>query len=152
MRHILTVFFLIFAINGKAQAVGSAAKHLGAGAVIGGIGGYTAHKIFKGQRGWIWVGAVGGGLAAGLAKETFYDQPRGASWETKDVLYTTLGGVLSGLALDLFFKNSRRPGGGGRKCGCLVVQTNDLEPSMLYYSKNGSGNISSEIEVSYLLK
>lgn len=152
MKCLLILFLIFFAIQATAQNGSSAVKHVGAGAVIGGIGGYAAYKLFKGQRAWTWVGAVGSSFAAGFAKETFYDRPRGAPWESQDVLFTTLGGVLSGVALGLIFKNSQRRGRGGRNCGCLVVKSNDVEPIIMDYSENGSGNIGSEIEVFYLLK
>ena len=153
MRCLLVLFLLVFTTKIIAQNGGNAAKHVGAGVVIGGIGGYAAHKVFKGQRRWTWVGAVGSSFAAGFAKETFYDRPRGATWESQDVLYTTLGGVLSGLTLDMIFKNSQRRGGGGRNCGCLVVQVDERETIVLpLYSENGSGNIGSVLEATYILK
>src|SRR6056297_1933780 len=116
----LIVVLVITCAFGHAQATANAAKHLGAGAVIGAAGGYAAHKVFKGQRGWTWAGAVGSSLAAGLAKET-YDKSTSGIWQTDDVLYTTLGGVISGLAMELLFNKSKRSGRGGlrKNCGCL---------------------------------
>lgn len=136
-----------------AQDFNNAAKHIGAGVVIGGVGGYAAHKIFPGQRGWTWAGAVGSSLAAGLAKET-YDKSNSGIWQTDDVLYTTLGGVISGLALELLLKNTyRRNGRTGKGCGCLVAdRTNNSIPVFLpIIMDKGSGNIQSEIQVSYFL-
>ncbi len=151
-------FFLIIAVfylGVYGQNTADAAKHFGAGIVIGGAGGYAAHKLFNGQRGWTWAGAVGSSLAASLAKEALYDQPRGAEWESRDVFFTTLGGVASGLVLDLLLKNNRRRGGGGkgRNCGCLVA-VNGTPPTgqtMLYF-ENGSRSIASVLEASYLLQ
>lgn len=153
MKSIVVVCFLVLMIRVTGQNVGNEAKHVGAGIVIGGIGGYSAHKLFHGQRGWTWAGAIGSSLAAGLAKETLYDQPRGAEWESKDILYTTLGGVLSGLALDLIFKNSRRRGRGGKKCGCLVAKLDNEDPKEFsVYNSNGSGDLSSELQAAYFLR
>lgn len=150
------IFLLLFSLNLNmihAQDFNNAAKHVGAGVVIGGVGGYAAHKIFPGQRGWTWAGAIGSSLAAGLAKET-YDKSNSGLWQTDDVLYTTLGGVISGLALELLFKNSyRRNGRSGRGCGCLVAYDFDKpNPYIPKISVNGSGNIQSEIQISYLLE
>ena len=151
-------FFLIvafFCLGVYGQNSADAAKHFGAGIVIGGAGGYAAHKLFNGQRGWTWTGAVGSSLAASLAKEALYDQPRGADWESRDVVFATLGGVVSGLALDLLLKNSRRRGGGrkGRNCGCLVTSVTALPTGQnTLYFENGSHNITSALEASYLLR
>ena len=153
LTSFLIVVLLYSGVYGQNNA--DAVKHLGAGIVIGGVGGYTAHKLFNGQRGWTWAGALGSSLAAGLAKEALYDQPRGTEWESRDVLFTALGGLVSGLALDLLLKNSRRRGGGGKKrnCGCLVATVigPSTDPSALYF-ENGSRDITSALEASYLLK
>src|SRR6056297_2524897 len=146
----LIVVLVISCAFGQAQATANAAKHLGAGAVIGAAGGYAAHKVFKGQRGWTWAGAVGSSLAAGLAKET-YDKSNSGIWQTDDVLYTTLGGVISGLALELLFKNTyRRSSRSGRNRGCLVAyENNSNSPFLPLVNENGSGSIQSEIQISY---
>ncbi|WP_419212188.1 hypothetical protein ACNR9Q_15780 [Maribacter sp. X9] len=153
-KPVVFLLLVFFTIHIQAQNSSDAAKHIGAGIVIGGVGGYAAHKLFEGRRGWTWAGAVGSSVAAGLAKEGLYDKPRGAAWETKDVLYTTLGGVISGMALDVLLRDSRRRSGGGRgkNCGCLVVQFDDKENDVLpLYNQNGSGDIASALQASYLL-
>ncbi len=83
-------------------------KHFAAGVVIGGIGGYAAHKIFKRtnngtNRFWTWTGAVGSSLAAGITKEAI-DKAEYGVWDNNDILFTTLGGIVSGLALELLIK------------------------------------------------
>lgn len=153
MKSILFLVVLIISTNLTAQDPGDAAKHIGAGVVIGVAGGFAAHKLTNGQRGWKWAGAVGSSLAAGLAKETFYDKPRGNEWEAKDVLYTTLGGVLSGMALDILTSNSRRRNGNGRKCGCLVAELDfNQELDLPTFVENGTGDITSELQAAYMLK
>ncbi|MEP2058704.1 MAG: hypothetical protein ABJJ05_12905 [Maribacter litoralis] len=152
MKIIILFFAFILSININAQDPGDAAKHIGAGVVIGVAGGYAAHKISNGQRGWKWAGAVGSSLAAGLAKEAIYDQSKGYEWETKDVLYTTLGGVLAGMAIDILTDNSRRRSGGGRSCGCLVAQLNAHKIQLPKFIKNGTGDITSELQAAYLLE
>ena len=151
-------FFLLFLCLNLSVSIGqdfnNAAKHVGAGVVIGGVGGYAAHKIFPGQRGWTWAGAVGSSLAAGLAKET-YDKSNSGLWQTDDVLYTTLGGVISGLALELLFKNTyRRNGRSGKGCGCLVADgSNYATPIFIpVVTEKSSGDIQSQIQVSFFLE
>jgi len=153
IKSVLFLFLLLSFSSIKAQSSADAAKHFGAGIVIGSVGGYAAHKLSNGQRAWTWVGAVGSSLAAGLAKETLYDQPRGASWETRDVLFTAIGGVVAGLALDVFLDNTRRRSGGGKNCGCLVTQLDfNKEINLPININNGTGNISSELQAAYLLR
>jgi len=142
---LLLLLFLTYHINSHAQQVENVAKHLGAGVAIGAVGGYAAHKIFNGQRGWTWAGAVGSSLAAGLAKET-YDVSRGAQWETEDVLFTALGGAISGLALDLLLKNRRR-GRGRKNCGCPPIA---FKPLYIDPSRD-SGSITAAIQANHIL-
>lgn len=85
-------------------------KHFGAGFAIGTVGGYTAHKIFKGNRCWMWVGAVGSSLAAGVLKENI-DKNEYDGWDNNDILFTALGGAVSGLVLELLLKKNKQ----GRK-------------------------------------
>ena len=153
MKLIISLFLLFFLSNLVAQNPLDAAKHIGAGVVIGVAGGYAADKITNGQRVWKWVGAVGSSFAVGMAKETLYDKPRGNEWEAKDVLYTTLGGVLSGMALDILTSNSRIRSGNGKKCGCLVAKL-DLgqELDLPTFVENGTGDITSELQATYFLK
>jgi hypothetical protein len=143
------VLLLLFCIQAKGQATENAAKHLGAGVVIGAAGGYAAHKVFKGRRGWMWAGAVGSSLAAGLAKET-YDQSRGAVWENDDIIYTAIGGVLSGLVMDMVL-DSRR--GSGKRCGCPPVAFNlkRVNTDFVFSVETGSGDIGAAIQANHLI-
>ncbi|SFR91175.1 hypothetical protein [Maribacter stanieri] len=153
MKLIILVFAITIITKINAQDPSDAAKHIGAGIVIGVAGGYAAHKITNGQRGWKWAGAVGSSLAAGLAKETLYDKPKGYEWETKDVLYTTLGGILSGMALDILTSNTRRRNGGGKNCGCLVINLDtENKLDLPLFVDNGTGDINSELQAAYLLR
>lgn len=143
-------FFIVFLSHLciKAQIPEDKLKHLGAGVLIGGIGGYTANKIFNGNRYWTWAGAVGGSLAAGVVKET-WDESIGNTAETNDIIYTVMGGIISGLALELFLKNDgRRRGGRGKNCGCLVVDidTEKYNEVLIIFLENGSRDITSAIQ------
>ncbi|WP_405395996.1 hypothetical protein [Maribacter sp. Asnod2-G09] len=153
MKFIILFFTFIISTNLSAQDPGNAAKHIGAGVVIGVAGGYAADRISNGQKGWKWAGAVGSSLVVGLAKEGIYDQSKGYEWETRDVLYTTLGGVLAGMALDVLTSNTRRRNGSGKSCGCLVAQidhTNEIQ--LPVFVENGTGDINSELQAAYLLR
>ena len=156
MKIVVLIFVLIFSININAQTSADAAKHLGAGIVIGGVGGYAAHKLSDGNTGWRWAGAVGSAFTAGLAKEAIYDSSRGADWETRDVVFTTLGGVISALALEVFMGNGGNGRGGnrrGKSCGCLVAQLdNQYEIQLPLFVENGTGDITSELQAAYLLR
>ena len=136
--------------QGQGEATSNAVKHLGAGVAIGAVGGYAAHKIFNGNRAWTWAGAVGSSLAAGLAKET-YDQSRGAAvWENDDIIYTAIGGVISGLVLDMFL-DSRRSS--GKRCGCppLAVHMNRVDFNFVGDFETGSGDIASAIQANHFI-
>jgi hypothetical protein len=154
---LIAFLYLLFSISIiYAQNSADAVKHLGAGIVIGGVGGYAANKISNGQRGWTWAGAIGSSLAAGLAKEAIYDKSKGATWETRDVIFTTLGGVVSALALEVFTGNdggSRRRSGNGKKCGCLVAELDyNQELDLPIFVGNGTGDITSELQAAYFLQ
>lgn len=150
MRTISILFFvLILHTFGQAQATANAGKHLGAGVVIGAVGGYAAHKVFKGSRGWMWAGALGSSLAAGVAKET-YDKSQGALWENDDILYTAIGGAISALVLDMILDSKR---GSGKRCGCppLALHMNTVNTDFVFHLDTGSGDIAAAIQANYLL-
>jgi len=153
MRFVILFFALVISTNLSSQDPGNAAKHIGAGVAIGVAGGYAAHKISNGKKGWKWAGAVGSSLAAGLAKEGIYDQSKGYEWETRDVLYTTLGGVLAGMAIHILTDNSRTRNGSGKSCGCLVAKIDHANEIQLpVFVENGTGDISSELQAAYFLR
>lgn len=145
----LIVLLLLFCIQAKGQATENAAKHLGAGVAIGAVGGYAAHKAFKGSRGWMWAGAVGSSLAAGLAKEA-YNESRGAVWENDDIIYTAIGGVISGLVLDMILDRKR---GSGKRCGCppLALNRKRVNTDFVQHLKTGSGDIAAAIQANHLM-
>ena len=145
----LIVLLITFCLQAKGQATENAAKHLGAGVAIGAVGGYAAHKVFKGSRGWMWAGAVGSSLAAGLAKEA-YDESRGAVWENDDIIYTAIGGVISGLVLDMILDSKR---GSGKRCGCppLAFNRKGVNTDFVAHLKTGSGDIVAAIQANHLM-
>lgn len=58
-KHRIVMKTILCSMNTLAQQTRDAARHLGAGVVIGGAGAYAAYKWSNGQRGWTWAGAVG---------------------------------------------------------------------------------------------
>ncbi|MGJ8715517.1 MAG: hypothetical protein ACSHXG_10465 [Maribacter stanieri] len=156
MKFIICLLLTFTFFNSYAQTSADAAKHLGAGVVIGGVGGYAAHKLSNGQSGWRWAGAVGSAFTAGLAKEALYDSSRGAEWETRDVIFTTVGGVISALALEVFLGNESSGRGGnrrGKNCGCLVINLDtENKLDLPLFVDNGTGDINSELQAAFLLR
>ncbi len=131
-------------------------KHLGAGVLIGGISGLGANQLFNGDRYWTWSAALGGSLAAGVAKEG-YDKSRGGPWDNGDILYTVIGGIVSGLVFELFVNKSgcRRS---GRPCKYYSYQFDTLpkrtfeKPYVIFIiSDSTSGNLISNVQAEALL-
>ena len=155
MKTFIYIFLVLSFFYSNAQTSADAAKHLGAGIVIGGVGGYAVNKISNGQSGWTWAGAVGSAFVAGITKEAIYDSSRGAEWETRDVVFTTLGGVISALALEVFTGNSGNRRGSykrGKSCGCMVTQIYTAPKITLpIVVETGTGDIFSEVQAAYLL-
>ena len=150
---ILLSFLLISFCSANAQfADSSSVQHLGAGVVIGAVGGYTANKIFKGDMRWTWAGAVGSALAAGLVKESM-DQAEYGGWDNSDVFFTTLGGAVSGLVLELLMNKNRRRGR-GRPCSCYATNYNAINTYSnlnINFTNSGSHSLSSNIQAQYFL-
>ena len=158
MKFLVTKNVILFIITfySCSLSYGQIAKdkqlHLGAGIVIGAVGGYTAKKIFRNDPNWAWAGAVGSSLAAGLLKEKM-DYNEYGIWDDGDIIYTTIGGIISGLALELFFNEGRRRR--GKPCSCYAVQvdllklgTRDFE---LHLDVNGSRDLSANLQAQSLL-
>ncbi|MBD0778957.1 hypothetical protein HPE56_14245 [Maribacter sp. ANRC-HE7] len=93
--------------------------HFGAGFIIGTVGGYTAHHMFDGDPYWMWTGAVGSSLAAGVVKEAI-DQADYGGWDNNDIVFTVLGGIVSGFALDLLLKKTKKRRK-YRSCNCYAA-------------------------------
>lgn len=154
MKRVFAVVLLFYFYGiSNAQIADDKLKHFGAGVAIGGISGLAANKLFNGDRYWTWSMAVGSSLAAGIAKES-YDKSRGNIWENSDILYTTLGGIVSGLAFELFVnrKQCRRK---GRPCSCyavLIEKPLNFNPDIsLDYLGNGSGSLTAGIQARHIL-
>lgn len=154
-KYFLLLILFCFFKTGHAQInIGpDKYKHFAAGAVIGGVGGYASHKIFQGDRKWTWVGAVGSSLAAGLVKETM-DKNKYGVWENGDIVFTVLGGIVSGLVLDLFLKSDGRRRR-GKPCSCYALQIKYSNPNNDFVNinirENGSRDIISNLQAQAIL-
>ncbi len=154
MKNIFLVFILVIFFKSNAQIGDSSSpKHFAAGVAIGAVGGYTANKIFKGDRRWTWAGAIGSALAAGIVKETI-DKTEYGLWDNSDIVYTTLGGAVSGLALEFLLDSNSRRRGRGKPCSCYALNFNkrsNFSNLEISYYNNGSGSLSSSIQAHYLM-
>lgn len=149
---LLGVFLISFGKMNAQFADESSAKHFGAGVVIGAVGGYTANKIFKGDMRWTWVGAVGSALAAGIVKESM-DEAKYGGWDNNDIIFTTLGGAVSGLVLELLMNKNRRRGS-GRPCSCYATNyslPNSYNNLNINVTELGSRSLTSNIQAQYFL-
>lgn len=108
MKKTLLLFFIIL-ITGKSSAQLEEDKvlHFIGGNLYGLVGAGVANQISKGDRTWTFVGAVGGSLIIGLAKESI-DKKQYDGWDNNDLLATVLGGVTVGVTIDIFKQRKKR--------------------------------------------
>ena len=83
------------------------ALHFLGGNLYGLVGAGIASEISDGDRTWTFVGAIGGSLLIGLAKESI-DEKQYGGWDNADLLATVLGGATVGLTIDIFKKRKQR--------------------------------------------
>lgn len=81
--------------------------HFLGGNLYGLVGAGVANEISDGDRTWTFIGAVGGSLLIGLAKESI-DQKQYGGWSNEDLLATVLGGATVGVTIDIFKKKKQR--------------------------------------------
>lgn len=108
MKKILTISLLLFlAVKAYGQIEQDKVLHYLGGNLYGLVGAGVANEISDGDRTWTFVGAVGGSLLIGLAKEAI-DQNQYGGWSNEDLLATVLGGVTIGATIDIFKKRKQR--------------------------------------------
>ena len=108
MKMAFPVLMIMFTLQTlKAQLEGDKALHFLGGNLFGLVGAGVANEISDGNRTWTFVGAVGGSLLIGLAKESI-DQNQYGGWDNADLLATVLGGVTVGVTIDIFKKRKAR--------------------------------------------
>lgn len=108
MKKILvTSLLIILANNSYGQIEQDKVLHYLGGNLYGLVGAGVANEISDGNRTWTFVGAVGGSLLIGVAKEAI-DQNQYGGWSNEDLLATVLGGVTIGATIDIFKKKKQR--------------------------------------------
>lgn len=108
MKNILII--IIFALSlqiAYSQIEQDKVLHFLGGNLYGLVGAGIANEISDGDRTWTFMGAVGGSLLIGLAKESI-DQKQYGGWSNEDLLATVLGGVTIGVTIDIFKKKKQR--------------------------------------------
>ncbi|MGB3144325.1 MAG: hypothetical protein WBB24_09470 [Maribacter sp.] len=108
MKKAISLFIIIFSLQTLcAQIESDKALHFLGGNLYGLVGAGVANEISDGNRAWTFVGAIGGSLLIGLAKESI-DQKQYGGWYNADVLATVLGGSTVGVTIDIFKKRKQR--------------------------------------------
>lgn len=108
MNKLLSILLLLFSLQTvKGQIESDKALHFLGGNLYGLVGAGIASEISDGNRAWTFVGAVGGSLLIGLAKEAI-DQKQYGGWDNADLLATVLGGATIGVTIDIFKKRKQR--------------------------------------------
>ncbi len=105
MKNLVLLLFL-FSLVGHAQS-DDKLLHYGAGVATGAVGAFIAHEISGGDKWWSIAGALGGSLAAGLAKEAI-DKNKYGVWDNGDLAATMAGGVTVGIAIEIFSGRKKR--------------------------------------------
>lgn len=105
MIFILLVLCSFSKIN--AQIESDKALHFLGGNLFGLVGAGIANEISDGDRTWTFIGAVGGSVLIGVAKESI-DQKQYGGWDNADLIATVLGGVTVGFTIDIFKKKKQR--------------------------------------------
>jgi hypothetical protein len=108
MRKLGILFFLFLSIHSMySQLEKDKALHFLGGNLYGLVGAGVANQISDGDRTWTFIGAIGGSLLIGLAKESI-DQNQYGGWDNSDLLATVLGGASVGVTIDIFKKRKQR--------------------------------------------
>ncbi|MDO6473182.1 hypothetical protein [Maribacter sp. 1_MG-2023] len=108
MKNILIMIFATFTIQtAYGQIEQDKVLHFLGGNLYGLVGAGVANEISNGDRTWTFIGAVGGSLLIGLAKESI-DQKQYGGWSNEDLFATVLGGATVGVTIDIFKKKKQR--------------------------------------------
>ena len=94
-------------VAANAQIKSDKALHFLGGNLYGLVGAGIASEISKADRTWTFVGAVGGSLLIGLAKEGI-DKAQYDGWDNDDLYATILGGATVGVTIDIFKQRKKR--------------------------------------------
>lgn len=108
MKKIFVFLFILISLNRTySQVEQDKVLHFLGGNLYGLVGAGVASQISDGDRTWTFIGAIGGSLLIGLAKESI-DQKQYGGWDNADLLATVLGGATVGVTIDIFKKRKQR--------------------------------------------
>ena len=108
MKNILIIILFTLSLqSAHSQIEQDKVLHFLGGNLYGLVGAGVANEISDGDRTWTFIGAVGGSLLIGLAKESI-DQKQYGGWSNEDLLATVLGGATVGVTIDIFKKKKQR--------------------------------------------
>ncbi|SEL96570.1 hypothetical protein SAMN04488008_107127 [Maribacter orientalis] len=108
MKKIFAFLFILISLHSTySQVEQDKVLHFLGGNLYGLVGAGVASQISDGDRTWTFIGAIGGSLLIGLAKESI-DQKQYGGWDNADLLATVLGGATVGVTIDIFKKRKQR--------------------------------------------
>lgn len=108
MKNIFAFLFILISLHSTySQVEQDKVLHFLGGNLFGLVGAGVASQISDGDRTWTFIGAIGGSLLIGLAKESI-DQKQYGGWDNADLLATVLGGATVGVTIDIFKKRKQR--------------------------------------------
>lgn len=108
MKKIFAFFYILISLHSTySQVEQDKVLHFLGGNLFGLVGAGVASQISDGDRTWTFIGAIGGSLLIGLAKESI-DQKQYGGWDNADLLATVLGGATVGVTIDIFKKRRQR--------------------------------------------
>ncbi|WP_339840352.1 hypothetical protein [uncultured Maribacter sp.] len=108
MKKIVSVIFILVSLQSTyGQIEQDKVLHFLGGNLYGLVGAGVASQISDGDRTWTFIGAIGGSLLIGLAKESI-DQKQYGGWDNADLLATVLGGATVGVTINIFKKRKQR--------------------------------------------
>lgn len=108
MKNIFAFLFILISLHSTySQVEQDKVLHFLGGNLFGLVGAGVASQISDGDRTWTFIGALGGSLLIGLAKESI-DQKQYGGWDNADLLATVLGGATVGVTIDIFKKRKQR--------------------------------------------
>ncbi|WP_208611134.1 hypothetical protein [Maribacter ulvicola] len=108
MKKLIVIIIFVLSLQSVVgQIEQDKVLHFLGGNLYGLVGAGVANEISEGNRTWTFIGAVGGSLLIGLAKESI-DQHQYGGWSNEDLLATVSGGITVGVTIDIFKKKKQR--------------------------------------------
>jgi len=111
MKKLILISLLLsfFNLNAQLLTEDDKQRHYAAGVVIGSLA-YGIILEETQDKTTAFIASIAAAVAAGYLKET-YDKKRGYSFDNRDLLATTYGGLTIGITLDIFAKDGKKGNG-----------------------------------------